>query len=186
MELCETLRDPAQVPGKQLRTANFSPDDRIRLGEAVKKARRAAGFRSRRAFAEIAKVGKRSIDAVELFEPGVGEDVLEAIGRALGHYFDDWNEDTPRAILEDEAEPSNTPCRDARQPAEQEVDEGDPNPEDYSDLEDFLHAVIKQLLKRGASRAAIDRAVTRVVDEIERGELQTERDDPDTPRGQVS
>lgn len=120
------------------------------------------------------------MDAVELFEPSVGEDVLEAIGRTLGRYLADWSSDTPRAILEDELTPANI----RRQDESATTDEAEPDPGDYPDLEDFLTVVIKQLLKRGASREAIKRAVDRVVEEIQQGKLATERNDSDTPRGQ--
>lgn len=185
MELCATLRDPAHVPGQQLRTANFSDDDRVRFGEAVKKARRAAGFRSRRAFAEAAGVGKRSIDAVELFEPVVGEDVLTAIGIALGNFFEDWSQDTPRAILEDGFVPSNILRGDGPQPVQEQADEVDPDPDDYPDMEDFLRAVIKNLRRQGVSHKAIMRAVARVIEELERNGSDTERNNPDTHSGQV-
>lgn len=185
MELCGTLRDPAHVPGQQLRTANFSHDDRVRFGEAVKKARRAAGFRSRRAFAEAAGVGKRSIDAVELFEPVVGEDVLSAIGRTLGRFFEDWSEDTPRAILEEELQPSNTPRRDGPPSADKEVDEVDPDPEQYPEMEDFLRAVMVQLRRQGVPHKAIMRAAAKVAAEYEQATADAEGNGPDTPRGEV-
>lgn len=189
MELCGGLRHPAQVPGKQLRTANFSQDDRERLGKEVAKARRAAGFRGRRAFAEVAKVGKRSIDAVELFEPTVGEDVLQAIGRALGGYFEDWNEDTPRVILVDEFTPSNI-ARRAEQASEDQDNElavGQvPDPARYADLEEYLGAVIVRLRREGMSETAIFRAVARTVERYEQSTADTERSGVDTEGGRVS
>lgn len=197
VELCGGLRHPAQVPGKQLRTANFSQDDRERLGKEVAKARRAAGFRGRRAFAEVAKVGKRSIDAVELFEPTVGEDVLQAVGRTLGGYFEDWNEDTPRSILMDGVTPSNIRWQ-AKSASQGTADEastagesaspetGMPDPSLYPDVEDFLAAVIVYLRKQGMSEKAILRAVVRTVEEYEQTTADTERDGPDTQGGRVS
>lgn len=92
------MRHPAQVASR-VRTGNYSQDARWRLAIAVKEAREAAGYRKRPAFCEAAGVSKRSLENVESLEPGaasVGEAVLHAIGRALPN----WNEDTPRVILE--------------------------------------------------------------------------------------
>jgi hypothetical protein len=96
-----------------LRTANYGEDARKRLGEAVAMARRAAGHRWRSTFYKEAKVGKRSLEAVEAGEPTIGIDVLERIGRALGRHFRDWSADTPRAILEGGPIPSEEPTRKA-------------------------------------------------------------------------
>ncbi|HWM06198.1 MAG TPA: hypothetical protein VNP92_27960 [Actinophytocola sp.] len=92
-----------------LRTANYSDDDRERLAEAVAKARRASGHEWRTSFATEARVGKRSLEAVEAAEPLVGVSVLERIGRALGRHLHGWNEDTPRTILEGGPIPPNDP-----------------------------------------------------------------------------
>ncbi len=94
-----------------LRTANYSDHDRQRLGDAVAQARRAAGHKWRTTFAREAKIGTRSIEAVEAYEPIVGVDVLERIGRALGRHFRDWNADTPRLILEGGPVPAHDPVR---------------------------------------------------------------------------
>jgi hypothetical protein len=94
-----------------LRTANFSEHDRRRLGDAVAQARRAAGHKWRTTFAREAKIGTRSIEAVEAYEPIVGVDVLERIGRALGRHFRGWTADTPRLILEGGPVPSHEPLR---------------------------------------------------------------------------
>lgn len=94
-----------------LRTANYSEHDRKRLGDAVAEARRAAGHRWRTTFAREAKIGTRSIEAVESYEPTVGVDVLERIGRALGRHFVEWSADSPRAILEGGPIPSHEPVR---------------------------------------------------------------------------
>ncbi len=90
-----------------LRTANYSEDARARLGEAIAGARRAAGHTWRTTFAREARVGIRSLEAVEAHEPTVGVDVLERIGRALGRHFRHWDADTPRAILEGGPVPSH-------------------------------------------------------------------------------
>lgn len=185
--MCAMVRDDARVAAKRPHTREFDPDRRDELGLAIQRAREAAGHPFRPSFADLVGPGLslRSLVKLETGDP-VGASVYEAAARTLGAYFEDWDEDTPRAILEDGFKPSNTPRREAPRPVGHEADEGDPQPEDYSDLQDFLEAVIKRMLKRGASREAIDRAVNRVVDEIQRGELETERDEPDTPRGQVS
>jgi hypothetical protein len=87
-----------------VRTGVYPQDARWRLADAVKKAREAAGYRSRPAFYKAAGIGKRSLENVESMEPGaasVGESVLHAIGRALPG----WTEDTPRIVLEGGAIP---------------------------------------------------------------------------------
>jgi hypothetical protein len=109
LAFCGTLRHPAGVTN--LRTANYSEHDRQRLGEAVAAARRAAGHRWRTSFAEEAKVGIRSVEAVERAEPTVGIDVLERIGRALGRHFRDWSADSARTILEGGPIPGEEPRR---------------------------------------------------------------------------
>lgn len=109
LAFCGTLRHAAHVPN--LRTANFSDHDRRRLGDAVAQARRAAGHKWRTTFAREAKIGTRSIEAVEAYEPIVGVDVLERIGRALGRHFREWTADTPRQILEGGPVPPHEPVR---------------------------------------------------------------------------
>jgi hypothetical protein len=108
-----------------LRTANYSERDRQRLGDAVATARRAAGHRWRTSFAKEAKVGIRSVEAVEAYEPTVGIDVLERIGRALGRHFRGWTADSPRAILEGgpipDQEPMSRTTIDIRTMARQEL-----------------------------------------------------------------
>lgn len=94
-----------------LRSANYPEHARQRLAEAVGRARRAAGHRWRTSFAREARLGIRSIEAVERAEPKVGVDVLERVGRALGRHFKDWNADSARVILEGGPIPSEEPAR---------------------------------------------------------------------------
>lgn len=91
-----------------MRTANYSYDARKQLGVAVARARAAAGHRWRPSFARAAGIGVRSLELIEQGEPGVGQSVLEAIGRALPN----WTEDTPGAILEGGPIPSTKPLDD--------------------------------------------------------------------------
>lgn len=89
------------VSRKQLRTADYGPEQRARLADAVVKARTAAGYQYRTDLVEAAKkagekLSVRSLQAVELGDPGVGQVVLFTIARLLPN----WTEDTPRAILE--------------------------------------------------------------------------------------
>ncbi|WP_143254625.1 hypothetical protein [Amycolatopsis azurea] len=79
------------------RTANYSEAARRRLGDAVAVARRAAGAKYRTTFAQKHEgINTRSLELLENGKPGVAEAVLFAVGRALPN----WNEDTPRVILE--------------------------------------------------------------------------------------
>lgn len=100
---CRSLLHTAcvTVARRQIRTADYSPEARTRLADAVVKARTAAGFMYRTDLRDAAKeadekLSLRSIQAVERGDPGVGQAVLYAIGRLLPG----WNEDTPRVILE--------------------------------------------------------------------------------------
>lgn len=92
------------MPGRrrQLSTLDYSQEDRDRLADAVTKARLAAGIKWRTGLVKAAGVSRRSIDALERGEPGVGQAILYAVGRALPG----WNEDTPRLILEGGAPPN--------------------------------------------------------------------------------
>lgn len=82
---------------RQLRTKDYPEPARIRLGEAVAKAREATGHKYRTTFARAAGIKSvRSLEMLELGDPGVGQSVLFAVGR----YLPNWTEDTPRVILE--------------------------------------------------------------------------------------
>lgn len=108
---CGTLRHSAAVSPHNLRTADYSEEARKRLAEAVSQARRAIGHEWRTTFAKEARIGIRSLEAVEAHEPTVGVSVLERIGRTLGHHLRDWNVNTPRAILEGGPVPSHEPVK---------------------------------------------------------------------------
>ena len=84
---------------RRLRTRDYSKDARNRLGEAVVRAREAAGFKYRTHFAKAAGgINVRSLEMLENGDEGVGQSILFAVARALPN----WTEDTPRRILEDE------------------------------------------------------------------------------------
>jgi hypothetical protein len=59
----------------------------------------------RTTFAKVANVSIRSLTALELGEPGVGQATLFAVARALPS----WTEKTPQAILEDAAAATDGP-----------------------------------------------------------------------------
>lgn len=103
---CSGLHYSARVAGiRRLRTADYSEAARARLGQAVVKARQAAGHKWRTNFARAARISVRSVSAIEQAEPTVGQANLYAVGRALPN----WDEDTPRVILEGGPIPSNEP-----------------------------------------------------------------------------
>lgn len=125
---CTGLRHSAcMAPRRRLRTADYPQAARDRLGEAVTRAREAAGHRSRPSFAKTAAVSLRSLAAVEQGEPGVGQSVLYAIGRALPN----WTEDTPRIVLDGGPIP----------PTAAEI-------EDMSPRDEFEQKVVKSRLPR--------------------------------------
>ncbi|MEU7787723.1 hypothetical protein [Amycolatopsis sp. NPDC049159] len=97
------------MPSSRLRTANYSPEARQRLGDAVTKAREALSMSRPQLVAAAATAGvalnKKSLELVETGQPGVGQSFLYALGRFLPA----WTEDTPRMILEGDDAPSSTP-----------------------------------------------------------------------------
>lgn len=96
------------MPRRQIRTADYSQHARDRLANAVIKAREAAGFKWRTDFARHANIRSiRSLVMLEQGEPGVGQTILFAVGRGLPN----WDEDTPRVILEGGPVPPTTPVK---------------------------------------------------------------------------
>jgi transcriptional regulator with XRE-family HTH domain len=96
------------------RTALYSQTARRRLGDAVARAREAAGYSSTADLARATGRAARAIYALENAEPTVGQSVLQAVGRTLGERLPGWDEDTPRLILEGKpapAAPSERPDR---------------------------------------------------------------------------
>ncbi|RZQ59804.1 hypothetical protein [Amycolatopsis suaedae] len=82
---------------RKLRTRDYPPAARARLGDAVAKAREAAGWTYRTDFARACGgISVRSLELLEGGEPGVGQSILFAVGRTLPG----WTEDTPKTILE--------------------------------------------------------------------------------------
>jgi hypothetical protein len=75
-------------------TKDYPTDARERLGLAVQRAREAADYPFRPAFAKATGIGMTSLVKLERGQP-VGPLVYETVARQLG-----WTEDTPRAILE--------------------------------------------------------------------------------------
>ncbi|MEV6879150.1 hypothetical protein [Amycolatopsis sp. NPDC051128] len=130
------------MAGKRLRTANYSAEARARLGDAVTKAREAAGYQYRPPFVHAAKaagikLNVRSLELLEQGDPGVGQSILFAVGRALPG----WTEDTPRVILEDGPIP---PTENAGVPHLSLVDSASaapPGPELRDDIERQLWAI---------------------------------------------
>lgn len=95
------------VTGLRPHTKTFSQEARDRLGIAFARAREAAGYTSRPAFASVSRVGVTSLWKLESGKP-VSAVVYEAAARALPN----WTEDTPLSILrgEDAAPPAETPA----------------------------------------------------------------------------
>lgn len=93
---CTMLRHSASVASRQLRTADYGEDARVRLGKAVVTARTEAGYPLRPAFAKAAGVAKRGLADLEQGKPGIGQKTLYAVARALPN----WAEDTPQTILD--------------------------------------------------------------------------------------
>jgi hypothetical protein len=96
------------MASSRVRTANYSPEARRRLGDAVAKAREALGMSRPQFVAAAAAAGvvlnKKSLELVETGQPGVGQSFLYALGR----YLPNWTEDTARQILEGDEAPTAT------------------------------------------------------------------------------
>jgi hypothetical protein len=90
-----TVRHDAQVIAQRPHTKTYPAEARERLALAVMRGREAAGYKFRPAFAQDAKIGVRSLLNLESAKP-VGPIVYESVARALPN----WDEDTPRLILD--------------------------------------------------------------------------------------
>lgn len=138
--VCTTVRKDARVATAGTSTGDYPEEARIRLGEEVGRARRAAGIRSREALAAAAGVSLRSIVKLEkpVGELPVGSAVLEAVARVLPN----WTADDPKRILMDEGSPPIAGEQPATAPA-------DPVDEWTEDDEDFYQALTAMLKAHG-------------------------------------
>lgn len=104
------MRHNAPMASSRVRTANYPPEARQRLGDAVAKAREALGMSRPQLVAAAATIdivlNKKSLELVETGQPGVGQSFLYALGRFLPN----WTEDTPRQILEGKSAPATAPA----------------------------------------------------------------------------
>lgn len=105
--LLHTAHVQASRKQRQIRTGDYPPEARLRLGHEVAKARIAAGHRYRTDLADAikaagGKVSPRSLQALETGDASVGQAVLFAVASVLPR----WTEDTPKAILEGGPAPS--------------------------------------------------------------------------------
>ncbi|OLF08341.1 hypothetical protein BLA60_23205 [Actinophytocola xinjiangensis] len=85
---------------RNLRTADYPTQARVRLGKAVGQARRAVGHRFRASFADEAGIGIRSLESLERGEPTVGVTVVELVCRALSRHLHGWDASTAESILD--------------------------------------------------------------------------------------
>lgn len=131
-----TMRDHAVMARRQLRTKDYSEDARKRLGEAVDRARRAAGYRYRTDFVKAHGIKNlRGLEMLEQGQPGVGQAFLLEVAAALPG----WNEDTPRAVLEGGEPPE---LSDSQAPPEAPVEES-------RGLSDEERSLVRTLRRRG-------------------------------------
>jgi hypothetical protein len=149
------------VTGLRPHTKSFSQEARDTLGVAFGRAREAAGYPSRPAFAKASGVGKTSLYKLESGIP-VSASVYEAAARAIPG----WTEDTPIAVLAGEDPPSTdvviAAARDAGPELEDESsdaeDEVPPNwTEDEEQMWTKARVVIWPDLTRGQWRIMQDR-----------------------------
>src|SRR5688572_4777878 len=81
------------APCVKMRQSAYMRSRRQVLGDEVRDAREAEGYRSRTALATAAGVSLRSIDKIEQGQEGVGPKVLGAVARTLGWkraHFEDF------------------------------------------------------------------------------------------------
>jgi len=133
------MRNHAGVARRQLRTSNYTAEDRNRLGEAVEAARLAAGYKFRTEFVRAHGIKNlRGLELLEQGQTGVGQAFLYEVARALPG----WTEDTPRAILEGAAAPPIAAEGTVPDPATDAEDDGwsDEDEEFYQSLVVFLKA----------------------------------------------
>lgn len=116
--------------------------------------------------------------------------MYEAAGRSLGRLLADWSVEVPLEILRGMPAPKGIPITggDAggQAPVDEPAEEDLPDPAQYADQVDFLRATIETLRRQGMPHEAIMLAVQKIVEESERNAAYAERNQPDTPRGQVS
>lgn len=161
---------------RQLRTRDYSQEARDRLGNAVTVARLAAGHMWRTTFAKVAGVSIRSLSALELGEPTVGQATLFAVASALPN----WTEKTPQAILEGATVVANDEPAPTPEPEPAPVDPGlavvieayeawiSKLPEDERDdmLDEFIGYVLsarKRARSRSSDRSDDDRPRTNTI-----------------------
>jgi hypothetical protein len=96
--LCGILRS---VTRRRLYSSDYSKEARERLGAAVEATRRDMGYETRKQFALASKISTRSIEKIELAEPGVGPLVFDRLQR----FFPTWTTETIRQILDGTAPP---------------------------------------------------------------------------------
>lgn len=148
---------------------------RREAGHAVRVRRVQLGMRSQQALADAADVDVKTVGKVERGEK-IGENSMIALDIALG-----WKPGRGIGNLLANEQPEDVTASSAEpQPAPAAQDS-----ERYPDLEPALRSTINLLRKQGVPEEAIMRAVARIVENRERNGSATDRDDPDTHRGQV-
>ena len=98
------MREDARMGTARASTGDYPEDARKRLGDAVMRAREAAGFPYRPGFANAVGRSVRSILKIESGDP-----VGPALYTAVGRFLPGWDEDTPIQILTGSAPPTPRP-----------------------------------------------------------------------------
>lgn len=96
LAVCTGVHQPVRVASRLLRTGDYPEEARVRLGEAVTRARIAAGWPGRPEFIGHVGIGLRSLKYLEQGNRSVSAKILDPVAAALPH----WTEDTPKEILE--------------------------------------------------------------------------------------
>lgn len=166
---CAMVRDDALMTPLRPHTKHYPEDARKQLGLAVTRARQAAGYPYRPAFARDTGISVRSIVKLEQGDP-VGADVYEAAARVLPG----WNEDTPKAVLEG-AEPPAPPGIEAEnRPL---TPKPEPDDEGWTDEDEELMESVRELARKARVKRLRPRVVQALLEEIARD--MAERDQGD-------
>jgi hypothetical protein len=118
-----------RVASRLLRTGDYSEEARIRLGEAVTRARIAGGWPGRPEFVAHVGISLRSLKYLEQGNRSVSVKILDPVAAALPN----WTEGTPQAILEGGDPPPVAP---PDVPAESAIPESGPI---VGELPDYSH-----------------------------------------------
>jgi hypothetical protein len=160
------MRNHAGVSRRQLRTSNYTPEARALLGEAVERARIAAGYKFRTEFCRAHGIKNlRGLELLEQGRTGVGQAFLFEVAAALPG----WDETTPRRVLEGEDPPpiENQPVAPERG---QEDDE-------WTEEDEELMELVREVARKAGVKRLRPKIVEALLEEMAREIAQRNHND---------